>query len=102
MRTLERVRDLLAGRDVRERRMFGGTSVVVDGRMVLSVRGDGTLLVRVDPDRSADLVAHEGAVRAEMGAGRDMGPSWLSVPASDGRVEFWVAVALEHHGAQAG
>jgi TfoX/Sxy family transcriptional regulator of competence genes len=97
---LERVRVLLAGRDVVERRMFGGTSVMVEGRMVVSVRGDGSLLVKVDPDRSADLVAHEGAVRAEMGAGRDMGPSWLSVPASDDRVEFWLGLALEHHAAQ--
>jgi TfoX/Sxy family transcriptional regulator of competence genes len=97
---LERVRVLLAGRDVVERRMFGGTSVMVEGRMVVSVRGDGGLLVKVDPDRAADLVAHEGAVRAEMGAGRDMGPSWLSVPASDDRVEFWLGLALEHHAAQ--
>ncbi|WP_380172540.1 TfoX/Sxy family protein [Kineococcus sp. DHX-1] len=100
MTALERVRELLAGRDVRERRMFGGTSVVVDDRMVLSVRGDGSLLVRVDPERSADLVAREGAVRAEMGPGRDMGPSWLGVPASDDRVEFWLGLALEHHAAQ--
>jgi hypothetical protein len=94
--SVERVRELLAGRDVREKRMFGGVSFMVDDRMVVSVRGDGSLLVRLDPARCEEFLAM-GAVRAEMGVGRDMGPSWLSVPASDGRVEFWLGLALEHH-----
>jgi TfoX/Sxy family transcriptional regulator of competence genes len=103
--SLERVRELLADRDVvREKRMFGGISFMVDESMVLSVRGDGELLVRVDPQRSPDLVAHHGARIAEMGAGRSMGPSWLSVSAERVRepdvLEFWVREALSRHDAR--
>lgn len=87
--------------------MFGGVSFMVDSgvgeAMVVAVRKDGALLVRVDPERSPDLVAHHGARIAEMGAGRSMGPSWLSVSAERVRqpdvLEFWVREALSRHDA---
>jgi len=83
--------------------MFGGISFMGDESMVLSVRGDG-VLVRVDAERSPDLVAHHGARIAEMGAGRSMGPSWLSDSAERVRqpdvLEFWVREALSRHDAR--
>jgi TfoX/Sxy family transcriptional regulator of competence genes len=99
---LERVRELLADRPVlREKAMFGGVSFMVDEKMVVSVRGDGSLLVRVDPARSPELVAEHGGRIAEMGAGRSMGPSWLHVDADllarQGVLEFWVREALTRH-----
>ena len=80
--------------------MFGGLSFVVDGRMVVAVRGEA-LLVRADPDRNRELVALPGAAPAEMGAGRDMGPSWISVGAeavaTDEGLAFWMGAAREFH-----
>lgn len=100
---VDRVRAFLADRSaVRERRMFGGVSFMVDERMVVSARGDGSLLVRLDPARNAEFLAR-GARSAEMGVGRDMGPSWLSVPAvalvADTELSFWLDAALAHHAA---
>ena len=98
---LERVRALLpAGHTVREVRMFGGMSLMLDERMLVAVRQDG-LLVRVDPARSAELLGIEGAEPAAMGAQRSMGPGWIAVSgaavASDEQLTFWLQVALQHH-----
>ncbi len=97
---LDRVRDALAGPSVRELRMFGGVSFMVDDKMALAVRGDGELLVRADPARAAELLAVEGARVAEMGRGRAMSPSWISVGreglGTGEALAFWVGVALEH------
>lgn len=96
----DRVRDALAGHpSLREVRMFGGLAFMVDEKMVVCTRGDGDLLVRADPDRADELLALEGARPAEMGAGRSMGRSWISVgPLATGThdgLAFWVDVALE-------
>ncbi|WP_018332053.1 TfoX/Sxy family protein [Actinomycetospora chiangmaiensis] len=94
-----RVRDLLDVPTV-EKRMFGGVSFLVDDAMLLSVRGSGDLLVRVDPARSPELVDGHGASRTTMGR-RSMGPSWLTVPADrladDEQLRFWLDLALEYH-----
>lgn len=64
----ERIRATLAAEpSCREVPMFGALSFMVDDRMVVSVRGDGDLLVRVDPQRSPALVSVAGAGPAEMG-----------------------------------
>ncbi|MCD2187893.1 TfoX/Sxy family protein [Actinomycetospora soli] len=82
-----------------EKRMFGGISFMVDDKILVNVRGTGDLLVRVDPARSPELVADHGAEQAEMGAGRSMGPSWLTVTADrvddDEQLRFWLDVALD-------
>lgn len=81
--------------------MFGGLSFMVNGRMVVSVGGDGDLLVRADPARADTLLAITGARPAEMGAGRAMGGGWISVAgesvAADEDLDFWIGVALEHN-----
>ena len=74
---------------------------MLDNRMIVSVRGDGTLLVRVDPDRWAELLSLPGARPAVMGADRSMGPGWLTVAAegltTDQQLTDWMEVALQHH-----
>ncbi len=81
--------------------MFGGVSFMVNEKMVVSVRGDGELLVRADPERTRELVALQGARPAEMGAGRAMGPGWICVAeeaiATAERLSFWIGVALEYN-----
>ena len=95
----DRVRaQLPGGVSVREVRMFGTRSYLVDGALTVGARSDGGLLVRVDADRHAELVARPGAAQAEMGTGRTMGAGWIevapSVLGSDAELAFWVGVAL--------
>lgn len=81
--------------------MFGSLAFMVNDRMVVAVGRAGDLLVRADPTRNRELVARPGATPAEMGAGRLMGPSWISVDghaiATDEELSSWVGVALEHN-----
>ncbi len=98
----DRIRDALAAKpSVREVKMFGGLSFLVNGSMVVSARSDGGLLVRADPDQAGELLATKGAQPAEMGAGRAMDNSWISVAgetiASDESFDFWIAVALDYN-----
>lgn len=99
---LDRVLALLpAGRPVRQVPMFGGRSIMLDERMLVSVRADDSLLVRVDPARAGELLAVQGAQPASMGAHRSMGPGWIAVAGSAvadaAQLEFWLRVALDHH-----
>lgn len=80
--------------------MFGGVSFMVNERIVVSVLGDGDLLVRAEPERTRELVAL-GARPAEMGAGRPMGPGWIrvdeeAIATADG-LSFWIGVALKYN-----
>lgn len=77
-RLAERIRELLAGEpDVDEKRMFGGLAFLVGGNLAVSASGQGGLMVRVDPEESAGLLASTPAVPMEM-RGRAM-RGWLRV-----------------------
>lgn len=93
-----RVRKALADRPTREQPMFGGVSFMVDDRLLVATGRDGSLLVRVDPDRSQEHLSRRGAKQAVMGQ-RDMGPGWLRVEAagieSDEDLRSWLDVALD-------
>lgn len=104
---VDRIRDALAARPaVREVKMFGGLSFMVNQRIVVSVKSDGDLLVRADPEQADELLTVEGAQPAEMGAGRAMGNGWIWVAeetiATDESFEFWIAVALEYNDKETG
>lgn len=80
--------------------MFGSIAFMVNGRMLVATWGDGDLLVRADPSRSAALQLRPGVRQAEMGAKRtSMGPGWLAVSASviadDHSLLEWIDVARE-------
>jgi TfoX/Sxy family transcriptional regulator of competence genes len=81
--------------------MFGGQALMVDGRIVVSVAREGTLLVRADPRDAPRLLAMSGARQAEMGAGRPMKTGWITVAAealeSQHALLFWVDAALRFH-----
>ena len=91
---------------LREVKMFGGISFMVADLMVVAVRKDESLLVRVDPAESQELQRRPGASIAQMGAGRSMGPSWLTVTADaltdEEELDAWLAAAFRHHAAQLG
>lgn len=66
-KTAERVREALAGRrDVVEKKLMGGLCFMVAGSMCCSVSGRGGLLVRVDPEAQAAMLAEPHAAPAEM------------------------------------
>ena len=84
---VQRVRALVDDEpDVREVSMFGGRAIMVNDKMIVSAGKTGDLLVRV--------------------AGREMGAGWITVApeaiADDGRLAFWVDVAMRHNRAVTG
>jgi TfoX/Sxy family transcriptional regulator of competence genes len=75
----ERVRVALAGVPVTEKSMFGGLAFLLGGNMSVAVSGQGGgLLVRVDPERTEELLAEPGAEEFAMG-GRGPMKGWLRV-----------------------
>ena len=81
--------------------MFGGRAIMVNDKMIVSAGRSGDLLVRVAADRHEPLLREPGAEQAQMGAGRVMGPGWVTVTpeaiADDDRLAFWVDVAMRHN-----
>lgn len=98
----QRVREVLEDRNVREVRMFGGLSFMVDERMAVAAGRDGDLLVRINPDHYDDLL-RRGAEQARMGSGRPMGRGWLTVRStlieSDQDLAFWVMISINSRNA---
>lgn len=75
----ERLRELLTTEpDLVEQKMFGGLGFLVAGNMAVAASGQGGLMVRVDPERSDDLIGTSGAEPMVM-RGRAM-KGWLRVP----------------------
>ncbi len=104
---VDRVRDALAAQpSVREVKMFGGLSFMVNEKMVVSVRGGSGLLVRADPEQADELLTAKGARPAEMGAGRAMSRGWIAVAeeaiATDEAFDFWIDMALEYNDKETG
>ena len=104
---VDRVRAALVGEQTtREVSMFGGRSVMVREKMVVSALKSGDLLVRISAERHDDLASRAGAAQAEMGEGRSMGPGWIQVAAAsiadDDELRFWITAALDHNRAVTG
>lgn len=95
----QRLRDILAShQNVREVRMFGGLSFMVDERMAVAAGRDGDLLVRTDPAAYDDLL-RRGGEPAHMGDDRPMGRGWLTVPheriQDNEALAYWVNVGID-------
>ncbi len=75
----DRLRLLLAGEGVSEKRMFGGLAFLLCGHLAIAASGQSGILVRVDPDELDRLLAEPGAEPFEM-RGRPM-KGWLRVDA---------------------
>ncbi len=89
----DRLRTQLRGRDVVEKRMFGGLAFLVHGHMAVAASGQGGLMVRVAPAETERLLAEPGAAEMEM-KGRAI-DGWLRVSsdavADDRVLATWVA-----------
>jgi TfoX/Sxy family transcriptional regulator of competence genes len=67
-----RIRELIASEpDVTEETMFGGLVFLVGGKMSVAAGGQGSLVVRVDPEETDVLLAKPHAHPFEMG-GREL------------------------------
>jgi TfoX/Sxy family transcriptional regulator of competence genes len=89
----ERIRDVLGGRsDVEDRQMFGGIAFLIAGNMACGVIGD-ELIVRMERDDAARLLAEEPGTREFDMTGRPM-RNWVVVApeaiADDDDLERWV------------
>ncbi len=90
----ERIRRLLGKTPaVTEQRMFGGLAFLVHRNMAVAASGQGGILVRVDPERTDELVATTSAEPMEM-RGRQM-RGWLRVGAEHVRDERELARWVE-------
>ena len=86
-----RIRDLVADEPgLTEQKMFGGLAFLIGGNMAVAASGQGGLMVRVDPEEGAGLVADSHARLVEM-RGRLM-RGWLRVEAEDLRTTQRLAV----------
>lgn len=102
----DRIRFALAEHTVREVKMFGGLSFMVNERMAVSANGHGDLMVRCDPERMTELLGRPGAQVAEMGRGRKMSQGWIRITEEgigrDEDFDFWIEAALEHNRQETG
>lgn len=87
--------------EVREVSAFGGRGLMVRDKMTVSARKDGSLLVRVSPSRSDELLALPGAHQSEMRPGRPMSAGWIVVDpdaiAEDDALRSWVEASLVYN-----
>ncbi len=93
----DRLRAALEGQDgVVEKKMFGGLAFLVGGHMAVAASGQGGLMVRCDPDRTAELLTEPGVHPFEMRGGGMKG--WLRVDtaavADDAALGHWVEVGV--------
>lgn len=99
---VERVRDLLVDEPTTvEKSMFGVRCFMVNDKLVVGARKNGDLLVRVPAEKHDELLTRPGASQSEMGAGRSMGPGWISVSAAvldaAEALAYWLNIALDHN-----
>ena len=97
----DRVRQTLAHlTSVKEQRMIGGLSFMVNGKLCVGVYGSGDLMVRCDPAVTDELLTKKGARWAEM-SGKPMAKGWVLVSdegiASQEDFDDWIAVALDYN-----
>lgn len=91
----ERIRAELAGRDVTEKKMFGGLAFLIGGHMAVAASGQGGLMVRCDPAATDDHIV-DGAEPMIM-RGKPM-TGWLRVAdqaIDDDALAHWVRVGTE-------
>jgi hypothetical protein len=94
-----RIRALVDGEPgLTEKKMFGGLGFMVGGNMAVAASGQGGLLVRVDPERSSELVGTTPAYNMVM-RGRPM-DGWLRVDsehvATEPELAGWVETGVAY------
>ena len=96
----DRVRELVAatGRDLEEKKMFGGLCFMVDGKMCVGVESQ-RLMVRLDPARMDEALEQPGCREMDF-TGRSMkGFVFVDAAAlnSGAKLQYWMKLALEYN-----
>jgi len=91
--------ELIGGEEgVTQKRMFGGLAFLIHGNLAVAASGQGGLMVRVERERTDELLNEPGARPFEM-RGREM-KGWLRVDAdaigSEGGLEKWVGLGVDY------
>lgn len=93
-----RLRLLLGGENLTEKKMFGGLAFLLNGRMSVAAIGQGGLMVRVDPAETDAMLREPGAGPFEM-HGRPM-KGWVQVDAAalddDAALRAWAERGLAY------
>ena len=94
----DRIRDALEGAgEVREVKMFGGITFMVNEMMTATANTHGMLMVRCDPERADALLERPGADWPER-RGRKMSKGWIVVDeaGTESEADFisWIDEAL--------
>ena len=95
-----RVREFIALKhtNVEEKKMFGGLSFMVNGKMCVGVK-EKRMLVRIDPEMT-DAVAEKVGCTPMVHAGKTMkGFIFIDIDMlqTKQRLEYWVKLALEYN-----
>jgi len=96
---LKRVRTALEGTPrVQEKRMFGGITFMVRGKMCVSV-GKGRIMCRVDPDVHDAAVEREGSRTVVMKGREYRGFVHVDADALKTKrdLDYWVKLALDYN-----
>ncbi|MEW5881326.1 MAG: TfoX/Sxy family protein [Pseudomonadota bacterium] len=96
---LSRVRAALAHvSDVKEKRMFGSTAFMVDGKMCLSARSD-RIMCRIDPVLHDAALEHKGSRTVVMKGREYRGYVFVDAEAlrTKGGLDYWVGLALDYN-----
>ena len=95
----ERIREALVHlSSVREQKMFGGLSFMVNEKLCVGIYKNGDMLLRCDPEVVDELLQKKGARWADM-KGKPMGKGWLLIDpegmADQKDFDDWINVALD-------
>jgi TfoX/Sxy family transcriptional regulator of competence genes len=95
----ERVKEALASiPDVEERKMFGGITFMVNGKMCVSVSGD-RLMCRVDPAIQEEVLHRKGTQLVTMRGREYKGYIYVieEVIKREEDFSFWIGLSLEYN-----
>lgn len=85
--------------EVTKKRMFGGLAFMIEGNLTIAASRRGGLLVRTDPDESAEVAALPGVEPMSTGGRRPM-PGWFFVAAealtAETALDDWIDRALAY------
>ena len=95
---VNRLREVLAGERVDEKRMFGGLAFLINGNMAVASSGRGGLMVRVPPEDTAELLSRD-YVEPMVMAGRET-RGWVRI-GDDGvrtarQLKSWVSRGVDY------
>jgi len=96
---LDRVRTMLAHTPrVAEKKMFGGTAFMVNGKMCMTVR-EGRMMFRIDPETHDRVLPRDGCRTMVMGGRSYRGYVQVDADAlrSKRELDYWSGLALAYN-----